>query len=178
MLGKPMEYSSALVIVAPPEVQVAAAPLRLKYGFEGMLRVPAHITILFPFIPLEQLDAVAVRLRQLYADFPPFDVTLDGYGNFPTTTYLNITDPTPIKALFQRVHAAYPQYPPYRGTFGADDITPHMTVGEFTSEIERAAAEFPAYEPITFHVSRLHLLIGVEHEPIPWITHDLIPLGG
>lgn len=172
-----MEYLSAVVIIAPPEIQVAVTPLRLKYGMERMLRVPAHITVLFPFVPLQQLDSAAARLHEIYADFPAFDVTLDGYGFFPSTAYLKIVDPAPIKALFQRIHAAYPQYPPYRGAFGSDDISPHMTVGEFGSEIERAAADFPPYKPLTFRVSRLHLLVGVERESIPWITHDVILLG-
>jgi 2'-5' RNA ligase len=148
-----------------------------QYSFESMLRVPAHITVLFPFVPLAQLDAAAETLCDLCADVQPFDLTLDGYGHFPTVVYLKPADPAPIKALFQRIHAMYPEYPPYRGAFGNDDITPHMTVGEFPSEIDRAKANFPPYEPITFRVNRLHLICGVEHEPIPWITHDVIPLG-
>ncbi len=115
-----------------------------------MLRVPAHITVLFPFVPVDDLDAVCPKLKQIYADFAPFDVTLDGYGHFPTATYLKPVDPEPIKALFRAVHAEFPQYPPYRGAFSSDDITPHMTVGEFKTEAERQAAEFPPYAPISF----------------------------
>lgn len=173
-----MEYSTAVVIVAPPAVQAFATPLRVKYGFDGMMRVPAHITVLFPFVPLDQLDSADNVLRKLMADVPPFEVTLDGYGHFPTASYLKPADPEPIKALFQRIHLSFPQYAPYRGAYGADDITPHMTVGEFGSEIERAAADFPPYKPVSFRVSNLHLIVGVEQEPVPWITHDVIPLGG
>ncbi|MEP7291800.1 MAG: 2'-5' RNA ligase family protein [Chloroflexota bacterium] len=172
-----MEYSTAVVIVAPPHIQTFATPLRLKYGFEGMLRVPAHITVLFPFVPLDELDAACETLRPLFADVPPFEVTLDGYGHFPTATYLKPANPEPIKALFRLIHGAFPGCPPYRGAFGSDDIIPHMTIGEFGSEIERASAEFPAYAPISFRVPHVHLIVGMEHEPIPWVTHDVIPLG-
>ena len=170
-------YTSALVIIAPLRVQAFAVPLMRTYSFESMLRIPAHITVLFPFVPLDELDATAVKLRDLYSDVPPFEVMLDGYGYFPRTTYLRPANPSPIKALFRRVHAAFPEYPPYGGAFGEDEITPHMTVGEFASESERQQAVFPPYAPLTFSVRCLHLIVGVEHEPLPWITHDVIPLG-
>lgn len=173
-----MEYTTAVVIIAPHPVQRLAVPLMRRYSFENMLRVPAHITVLFPFVPLEALDDAARRLRGLCADEPPFDVTLEGYGHFPTVAYLKPANPQPIKALFRKIHAEYPDYPPYRGTFGNDDITPHMTVAEFGSEAEREAVSLPPFEPLHFRVRCLHLIAGVEHEPIPWITHDVIPLGG
>lgn len=172
-----MELSTAIVIIAPPRVQALAAPLMRRYSFESMLRVPAHITVLFPFVPPDALDDACHKLTRLYADFQPFDVTLDGYGHFPTATFLKIANPEPIKALFRPVHAEFPNFPPYGGAHGAHDIMPHMTVGIFKSEAARQAAEFPPYDPITFTVRRVHLIIGVAHEPIPWITYDVIPLG-
>ena len=172
-----MDYISAVVIIAPHHVQAFAVPLMRKYSIDSLLRVPAHITVLFPFVPLAELDEACERLRQIFADAHPFEITLDGYGHFPTVAYLKPANPEPIKALFRRVHAAFPECPPYRGGFGSDDITPHMTVGEFASEAECLQATFPDYAPISFKVRYLHLIVGVEHEPIPWITHDVIPLG-
>ncbi len=172
-----MDFETAVVIIAPHTVQAFAIPLMRQYCFESMLRVPAHITILFPFVPLDDLDTACWKLRDICAGIAPFEVTLDGYGHFPTTTYLKPRDPEPIKATFRAIHAAFPDYPPYRGAFGSDDITPHMTVGEFRSVAEREQVIYPPYEPITFRVRRLHLVVGVERMAIPWITHDVIPLG-
>ncbi len=173
-----MDYTTAVVIIAPHPVQRFAVPLMRQYSFESMMRVPAHITVLFPFVPVDDLNAACRTLRDLYADVPPFDVALDGYGHFPTVIFLKPADPQPIQALFQRVHGAFPGYPPYRGTFGNDEITPHMTIAECRSEAERKAIVLPPFAPITFTVRCLHLIVGVEREPIPWITHDVIPLGG
>ena len=172
-----MDYTTAVVIIAPHRVQAFAVPLMRQYCFESMLRVPAHITVLFPFVPLDDLDDACWTLRDICAELPPFDVTLDGYGHFPTTVYLKPRDPEPIKASFHAIHAQFPNYLPYRGAFSSDDITPHMTVGEFRSEADRERAILPTYEPITFAVRRFHLIVGVEREPIPWITHDVIPIG-
>lgn len=173
-----MEYSSAIVILAPHPVQRVAIPLMRQYGFESMMRVPAHLTVLYPFVPFEHLDDASRALRRLFADVPPFDVTLDGFGHFPTTLFLKPANPEPIRELFRRVHTAFPDYLPYGGAFSHDDITPHMTIGEFRSEAECAAVRLPPYAPMTFTVRRLHLITGVDREVIPWITHDVIPLGG
>jgi 2'-5' RNA ligase len=173
-----MQYTTAIVIMAPPQVQALAVPLLRQHRQETIPRVPAHVTVLFPFVPLDHLDDASRKLCDLFADVPPFEITLAEYGHFPTTIYLKPADSQPIKALFQRVHAAFPEYPPYRGAFGTDDITPHLTVAEFEGEAERAAVPLPPFEPVTFRVRRLHLIAGVEHEPIPWITYDVIPLKG
>ncbi len=72
--------------------------------------------------------------------------------------------------------------PPYRRAvntvFQDYALFPHMTVGEFDNEADRLAATLPDYEPITFRVERLHILYGPFGEPLPWITHSVIPLGG
>ncbi len=104
-------------------------------------------------------------------------MTLDGYGTFPTTLYLKPADPAPIQALYRAIHAQFPDYPPYRGAFGSETITPHLTIGEFKTEAERESVSLPPYQPISFPVKRLHVIAGVEREAIPWITHDVIPLG-
>src|SRR5450432_2499221 len=135
-----MEYRSAVVIIAPYRVQAFAVPLMRSHCFESMMRVPAHITVLFPFVPVSDLNTACRRLRELCASVPTFDVTLNGYGQFPTVVYLKPANPEPIKALFQLVHAQFPTYPPYQGMFGSDDITPHMTVGEFENEAARDRA--------------------------------------
>lgn len=176
--GGVVDYQSAIVILAPHRVQAFAVPLMRRYCLESSQRVPAHITVLYPFAPPDELDDICPTLREIFAAIPPFEVTLDGYGHFPTTTYLKPANPQPIKALFQAVHAAFPGYPPYRGLHGADDITPHMTVGEFTTEAERDAADYPPYDPLTFPVRRLHLMVGVDHVPIPWITRAVFSLKG
>lgn len=173
-----MDYTTAIVIMAPPPVQRFAVPLMRRYPHDDLLRVPAHITVLFPFVPTTELDAVCRTLRTLFADVPPFNVTLKGYGHFPTAVFLQPVDPQPIQALFHKVHAAFPAYAPYRGEHGNDNIMPHMTVGVFNSAAEREQAVYPPYEPITFRVRCLHLIAGVEREPIPWVTYDVIPLGG
>jgi 2'-5' RNA ligase len=171
-----MKLETAIIIVAPHEVQAFAVPLLKQYSPETMMRVPAHFTVLYPFVAVDRLDEACERLRGICAGVAPFDITVRGYGTFPAVTFMQAENPEAIKALFRPIHAAFPDCPPYGGVFG-DDLHPHMTVGEFADEAAQAAGVFPDYTPMTFTVSRLHVLYGPIDEALPWITHAVIELG-
>jgi 2'-5' RNA ligase len=172
-----MEISTAIVIFAPFEVQAVAVPMLKQYFPEALRRAPAHITILYPFVPVEKLAAACGLLRALCADYAPFDITLDGYGTFPQIAFMKIVNPEPIKALFRRVRALFPEYLPYEGQYG-DDLHPHVTVAQFPDEAAQQAVHLPAYAPITFRADRLHVAYGELTSDMPWwVTYDVIPFG-
>jgi 2'-5' RNA ligase len=171
-----MEVTTAIVIFGSLEVQAVAVPLLKQHWPEGLCRAPAHITVLYPFAPLEKLPAASLQVRGLCAAQAPFDLTLDGYDSFPKVAYMKLADPQPIKALFRRVRAVFPEYLPYEGQFG-DDLHPHVTVAQFPDEETQRAVHLPEYAPITFRVERLHLVFGALTSDIPWLTYDVIPLG-
>ncbi len=174
-----MELTTVIMIVAPHEVQAIAVPLLRRYAPDTLTRVPAHLTVLYPFVAYERLDEACDQLASIGASIAPFEVTLAGYAEFPGVIYMIPRNPQPIKRLFRTIYQHFPDCPPYRGAFG-DDLTPHLTVAEFeTPDEQRAArAALPRYAPVTFQVKRLHILYGIDAIALPWLTHTVIPLGG
>jgi 2'-5' RNA ligase len=172
-----MNLSTTVMIVAPHDVQAIAVPILRQYAPETLIRVPAHITLLYPFVPVEHLDNACVMLQEVCAEIPPFEITLSGYDSFPGIAFMKLADPEPIRAVFRRIFEAFPDYPPYGGRFG-NELNPHMTVAEFTSEARQQATTMPAYDPITFQARRLHVVYGAPGIALPWITHAVIPLAG
>lgn len=172
-----MDYATAITIFVPHEVQAIAIPLLKQYAPDNLGRVPAHITLLYPFVVMDRLPQASRKVRTIAADVAPFDVTLDGYGAFPGVLFMEPTNSVPIQALFRKVTAAFPECNPYDGAFG-NNLTPHVTVGVFQNEGEQNMAVLPAYKPITFRVERLHVVYGPPRLALPWITYDVIPLGG
>jgi 2'-5' RNA ligase len=167
--------ATTIMITAPHPVQAIAVPLLRRYAADTLVRVPAHFTVLFPFVPLERLDSASQTVREICASIAPFDITLSGYDSFPGVAFMTALDPEPIQAVFRRIYAAFPECPPYEGAYG-NDLHPHMTVGEFASEAEQEAAILPHYEPISFRVDRLHVMYGLHKVALPWITHSVIRL--
>ena len=53
------------------------------------LGVAAHVTLLFPFMALEGIDATVLdRAASVFAAFAPFDFVFEGVGRFAATTGL------------------------------------------------------------------------------------------
>ena len=172
-----MNLSTAIVIFAPHEVQGIATPIMRQYALESLIRVPAHITLMFPFVSYERLDEASQIIKSICTSVTPFEITLSGYDQFPGVIFMQPANPEPIKAVFRQIYDAFPLYPPYGGAFG-NDLYPHLTVGEFKNEDEQRTIWLPDYAPITFRAERVHLIYGVHREPLPWLTYSVIPFGG
>lgn len=170
-----MKLETAIIIVAPHDVQTVAVPLLRQYAPETLIRVPPHITVLYPFVPVNRLDEACAKLNEICASVPAFDITMTGYDSFPKVAFMNPANPAPIQAVFRKIFAAFPECPPYGGAFG-NDLHPHMTVGEFATIEAQQAAVLPDYAPTTFRAKRLHVMYGPIDRALSWITHAVIPL--
>ena len=58
--------------------------------------VPAHITVLYPFMPPQQIThEVLARAAAAVASVPAFAFAMGQVGRFPATAYLAPTRPSP-----------------------------------------------------------------------------------
>lgn len=172
-----MTIETGIIIVGAHNVQAVAVPLMQRYSPHLLTVFPAEITLLFPFVPTDRLDYACQTLRGIGKEIAPFEITMRGYGQFPRYTFMTPADPAPIRAVFNQIFAAFPDYPPYRGKFG-NDIHPHMTVAVFEDESTQQQADFPDYGSISFTVDRLHMVHGPDTLDRPLLTFDVVPLTG
>ena len=103
--------------------------------------IPAHITVLFPFVPAAELDAARIaEVEALFGDVRGFDFQLRELRAFPRILYLAPEPDAPFALLTRTMIERYPEYPPYGGAHG--EVVPHLTVAEGdqrTLEIARTA---------------------------------------
>lgn len=148
------------LIVEVPEAEPAVRRHRERLDASAPLGVPAHITVLFPFVPPAQIDSeVLVRLGRLFAGISGFRFRLertDWFGD--DVLWLAPDDPGFFRALTQRVYQAFPAFPPYRGQF--DDVVPHLTVGHGhpLNELRAAEEAVRADMPIEARVGAVSLM--------------------
>ena len=117
------------LVIAVREAEARFGVLRHKHDPQAAPGVPAHITILFPFMAPEHVDTgVRRRLGILFKRFSPFRCVLGVVGRFPATAYLAPTFPQPFAELTTAVARAFPDYPPYGGMHSA--VIPHLTVAD------------------------------------------------
>jgi 2'-5' RNA ligase len=88
--------------------------------------VPAHITILFPFVRSETVDEDAVA--RFLLGFPAFEFVLDRVERFAETgiTWLHPEPSEPFAELTAAVWRRWPDHPPYEGAY--DEVIPHLTI--------------------------------------------------
>jgi 2'-5' RNA ligase len=115
------------LITRVPEAERYIAQYRDRYDPSARRNVPAHVTILYPFMAPELInDEVLATLRDIASAVPAFDYRLARTQRFPVALYLDPDPGAPFSALTDNVFRAFPDYPPFDGKF--DTVVPHVTV--------------------------------------------------
>ncbi len=84
MSSEPSESAIVVRVPVPPAVE----RLRRRWDRAARMGVPAHVTILYPFVAAADLDAsVRGALARIAAGHRPFDVRFGQVGRFPTAVY-------------------------------------------------------------------------------------------
>lgn len=174
--GDCMKYRTALFIIVNKSVQSLAGPLRAKYWPDSHSRIPAHISIFSPFVKFEELEKASIILDQICKSISPFDIELNGYGEFPGYIFMKLVDTGSTQDLYSKILAKFPECLPYEGKYGSD-IHPHLSIGKFENESDKKLAKLPSYGPIAFNVDTLHLMYTNEEMTLPWKLYKTIKLG-
>lgn len=125
--------------VRVPSAEGLVSELRKRYDPTVKLGVPAHISILVPFMdPARVTPAVLAKAQKALMEIPSFEFTLDQVRRFPTTAYLAPEPPSPFVALTAALVRAFPEFPPYGGEH--TEVIPHLTVAHGDAESASSAA--------------------------------------
>jgi len=118
------------LIVTVPQAEPAVSAWRSQLDPMAALGVPAHLTVLFPFVPPAGIDeATRTTLRELLSSVTTFDFSLVATRWFADTVVWLAPDPdAPFRVLTQAVADAFPAYPPYGGQ--STDHMPHLTIAD------------------------------------------------
>ena len=164
---------SAVVVRLP--IPSALEHIRRRHDPVAGVGIPAHVTILYPFVdPLELVGGVRRQLAAIAARHEPFRVRFERVGLWPGVVYLAPEPADRFSRLIDDLVAAFPHHPPYGGAF--DEVIPHLTITESAdSPLDVIAAEAAASLPFERPVTRLEVL--VEGPDSRWRAHWRIPLG-
>ncbi|MBM4259569.1 MAG: 2'-5' RNA ligase family protein [Deltaproteobacteria bacterium] len=154
--------SESAFIVRVPEAEACVAKLRQRFDPSVALGVPAHITVLAPFMEPNLISQeVLSQLRAALGTVKSFQFQLGTVARFPATAYLAPEPAEAFVALTELLVRHFPHFPPFRGAHPT--IVPHLTVANGNaSEAEAAASELEAvlgaHGPIAAKCSSVVLL--------------------
>lgn len=178
----PGSAESAL-IVRLPELEPLVGAFRARHDPAAADGVPAHVTVLYPFLAPRRISAAVLRaLRDLFRDAASFTAEFAALRRFPDVLYLAPVDDAPFRALIGRVVAAYPEAPPYGGRF--PDPVPHLTIAHAAgeAELDAIAAEvargIAGRLPVRARVREVVLIENTSGTWQPWAELPLAPSPG
>ena len=164
-----------------PEAEPLVASFRARYAAASVAEaIPAHITLLFPFVEAGRVDdALRALVEAHFAAALPFAAELSSVGRFEAYVWLV---PEPRERFVELVTATwsrFPECPPYGGDFA--EIVPHLTVGGATEEVTTdeivaaAGEELAPRLPLPFVADAAWLL--VEQVDRTWVADERFPFG-
>lgn len=172
-----MRPRRSAVTLPVPEAEALVGEWRQQYDESARTGVPAHITILFPFLPPDDLGTQdEERLAAVFADTPMCHFQLARVGRFRSVVYLAPEPGGYFQALTQRVWSLYPSTPPYGGAF--PEVVPHLTVAQADDPevLDRADAAVRSGLPVAAQATEAWLM--VEGDDDRWRIRRRLPMGG
>lgn len=168
------QQGQTAIVVAVPAVEPVVDRWRQRHDASAQSGVPAHITIVYPFLDASRIDSAAADLQALFARERPFTVEFRRCGRFPDVLYL---DPEPAERFVQLTDAAvarWPEAPPYDGAF--DVVVPHLTVAHDVDEetLALVEADVAAKLPVRAGVAEAWLISFAGGR---WERHIRLPFG-
>src|SRR5690606_40577695 len=136
------EASETALVIPVPEAEPAVGRWRDRLDPACTLGVPAHITVLYPFVPPSWLDQTFVdELGELLGGVGAFEFELTEVRWFDEdVVWVEPKPAEPFLRLTELVVARWPEFPPYQGAHA--ELVPHLTIAQDCPrrEMEEAAA--------------------------------------
>jgi 2'-5' RNA ligase len=164
-------------VIVPIALPPRLASLRDAVDPLAARGVPAHVTVLFPFLAADALTpTVRSALARSAARNPPFIARFSGVEYREEMVWLMPEDRRPFLALTESVASRWPDHPPYGGIH--DTLIPHLTLIETADDSARGAGRAAAAESCPFDVAVPAISVIAESASGAWRTRWRLPLGG
>jgi 2'-5' RNA ligase len=162
-VGTTSNAAQSALLVPVPEAEALVGAWRSVHDPSARAGVPAHVTLVVPWIPPEQIKQEHLEeLEELLTVQGPFEFTLERVCWFGQRVLW--LAPKPV-APFKRLTALLADHfdtPPWQGEFS--EVVPHLTVGLATcttdNTLSDAAEDLAAKLPVPCRASEVDVMSG------------------
>ncbi|GAA5176070.1 2'-5' RNA ligase family protein [Pseudonocardia eucalypti] len=170
------ELGRTALVIPVPEADPALAAVGTRYPRLARPGLPAHLTVLYPWLPAAYVDDRARRsCAALAATAEPAEAEFREIGVHPGMVFLRPADPGPVDRLIAGARTRWPELPPYGGKY--PDSPAHVSLalgGMSPEEVDGVRDLVGPMLPITSRLAELWL---VALGPDGWLATDRWPLG-
>jgi len=170
------ERGQSAVVVPVPAVESAVSHWRQRFDHSAAQGMPAHITLLYPFLAERRLsDEVFAQLSVVCGQVGAFDVRFSQTGRFPGVLYLEPEPADRLRALTLAIAGQWPEVQPYEGRFS--EIVPHLTVAlaEESAVLDEVEADLGPMLPLVATLDKAYVYV---FDGVRWLGMTDLPLDG
>jgi 2'-5' RNA ligase len=164
-------------VIVRVELPDGLEALRRRCVANAASGVPAHVTMLFPFVEASGLtSAIEGAVAAVAALHPPIGYRITGPHRWPDAVYAAVEPVEPFVRLQGALAAAFPRYPIYGAPAGFVFI-PHITIGDGVEVNEPGTMGDRAWSalPVDAVASRIEVIAS---DGGRWQRVWTFPLGG
>jgi 2'-5' RNA ligase len=162
------------VIIPVPEAEAVVERYRLEYDPVAVAGVPAHITLIVPWLPPDEIRPEDLaELADVLGSTTAFDFTLNRVSWFGRAVLWLAPDPVEPFVKLTGLLADRFGTPPYDDEF--DEVVPHLTIAHASDgvELDSVAAKIAPALPIACRAAEVWVMCG---DGQVWRTRDRIRL--
>ncbi len=159
----------AALVVPLVGLEPVVGAWRRAHTTDGARGMPAHLTLLYPFVDQSEVDRSNDALQRVCSAFEPFDVSFSTLARFlgpPQVLYLEPDRADLFAAITAAVIGEFPTHPPFGGMH--DEVIPHLTVAYGSAQVlAEAERNLTPQLPISTRATEVALM---EQDATGWWT--------
>jgi hypothetical protein len=125
-----MAQGETAILLAVPEAEALVHDWRAQGDPSAAHGVPAHVTLLYPFLPAERIDeGVLAELTWFFQGVDAFEFGFASVGRWEHVGVVYLApESDALTELTRALARRWPETPPYDGEIPVDELIPHLTI--------------------------------------------------
>jgi 2'-5' RNA ligase len=168
--------AQSAILIPVPEAEALVKPYRVQYDPVAIAGVPAHITLIVPWLPPSEIGpGELAALGDVLRTVPPFAFSLQRVSWFGRGVLWLAPQPTePFVKLTAMLAERFATLP-YEDEF--DEVIPHLTVAHATdgAELDPVAKTLSNALPIECRAEQVWVMVG---DGLAWSVRERFKLTG
>jgi hypothetical protein len=167
------------ILLCVPEAEPLVHEWRRKGDPSAAHGVPAHVTLLSPFLPLTSVDdGVLAELRWFFRGVDAFALRFTSVGRFEHEGVVFLRpDSDALLQMTKSLARRWPECPPYAGSVPLDEIVPHLTIVATDDRALRQAAANAVSPRLPFRTTAREAALWAQDDGGDWSEHTRFPFG-
>jgi hypothetical protein len=167
------------ILLRVPEAEPLVYEWRQQGDPSAAHGVPAHVTLLYPFLPSASIDeGVLAELGWFFRGIDAFPVHFTQVRRFEDAGVVWIEPASDTLVQLTRALARrWPECPPYDGEIPIDDVLPHLTIVQTENGALRHAAEVAVGPGLPFEILVASAALWTEDDDGAWSERATFPFG-